>query len=194
MEIAKIIAKKKTGPQASRNPCGWKPSRPAPYPFWKISRATPNAAPVASRFVRTPRAAITGARRATSRSRNPSASTTPITSGVFAASACSRSWFSATVPPTRAPAGRSARSRSIVAPTAGLEGSRRRDRLDQGEAFHPARPPDSARCRDRAWRLPGDRRAVAAARRSGAPRARRRRRPAAPGCSRRVTRRLRGRP
>ena len=38
----------------------------------------------ASRLVRTPSAAISGACRATSRSRKPSASTTPITSGVFA--------------------------------------------------------------------------------------------------------------
>ena len=27
-------------------PCGSKPSSPAPWPFWKISRATPKAAPV----------------------------------------------------------------------------------------------------------------------------------------------------
>ncbi len=42
---------------------------------------------MASRFVTTPSAAISGAWRATSSSRKPSASTTPITSGVFAASA-----------------------------------------------------------------------------------------------------------
>ena len=64
-----------------------------------------------------------GACSATSSSRKPSASTTPMTSGVFAASAVSRSWFSATEPPTSAPAGRSARRRSIVAPTALSDGS-----------------------------------------------------------------------
>ena len=35
----------------------------------------------------------------------------------------SRSWFSATEPPTSAPAGKAARSRSIVSPTAGSDGS-----------------------------------------------------------------------
>ena len=64
-------------------PCDSKPSRPAPWPSWKISRATPNAAPTASRFVSTPTAAITGACSARSSSRKPSTSTTPITSGVF---------------------------------------------------------------------------------------------------------------
>ena len=49
--------------------------------------------------------------------------TTPITSGVFAESAVWRSWFSATAPPISDPVGSSARRRSIVAPTAGLEGS-----------------------------------------------------------------------
>src|SRR5262249_10910315 len=49
---------------------------------------------------------------------------TPITSGVFAARACSRSWFSAAAPPTSARAGNAVRSRSIVAPTALLDGRR----------------------------------------------------------------------
>ena len=49
-----------------------------------MSRATPNAAPTASRLVTTPTAAMIGARRATSSSRKPSARTTPMTSGVFA--------------------------------------------------------------------------------------------------------------
>ena len=43
--------------------------------------ATPNAAPVASRLVSTPAAASSGAWSANSSSRNPSPSTTPITSG-----------------------------------------------------------------------------------------------------------------
>ena len=53
------------------------------WPSWKISLATPNAAPVASRFVTTPTAAMIGACSATSSSRKPSASTTPMTSGVL---------------------------------------------------------------------------------------------------------------
>ena len=49
--------------------------------------------------------------------------TTPITSGVLADSAAWRSWFSATAPPISEPGGSAARSRSIVWPTAGLDGS-----------------------------------------------------------------------
>jgi hypothetical protein len=45
--------------------------------------ATPNAAPVASRLVSTPTAASSGAWSAISSSRKPSASTTPMTRGVF---------------------------------------------------------------------------------------------------------------
>ena len=45
-----------------------------------------------------------------------------MTSGVFAAKALSRSWFSADGPPTRAAAGSSSRRRSIVAPLASVEG------------------------------------------------------------------------
>ena len=46
-----------------------------------------------------------------------------MTSGVLADSSCSRSWFSATEPPTSAPAGSADRSRSTVAPTAWTDGS-----------------------------------------------------------------------
>ena len=49
--------------------------------------------------------------------------TTPITSGVLADRAVWRSWFSATAPPISDPAGSAARSRSIVRPTAGFDGS-----------------------------------------------------------------------
>ena len=103
--MAKTIAKKNTGAQAFRKPCGSRPSRPARWPSWKMSRATPNAAPTASRLVTTPTAARIGACSATSSSRKPSARTTPMTSGVLAVSAASRSWFSATEPPTSAPCG-----------------------------------------------------------------------------------------
>ena len=64
--MAKIIAKKKIGPQASRKPCDSKPSRPERWPSWKISLATPKAAPVESRLARTPIAATSGAWKATS--------------------------------------------------------------------------------------------------------------------------------
>ena len=121
--MAKTIAKKNTGAHAFRKPCGSRPSRPARWPSWKMSRATPNAAPTASRLVTTPTAARMGACSATSSSRNPSARTTPMTSGVLALSAASRSWFSATEPPTSAPSGRSLRRRSMVAPTALSDGS-----------------------------------------------------------------------
>ena len=43
--------------------------------------------------------------------------------GVWRRARLSRSWFSADGPPTSVPAGSSARSRSMVAPTAGSEGS-----------------------------------------------------------------------
>ena len=46
-----------------------------------------------------------------------------MTTGVLAASAASRSWFSAAGPPIRVPEGSSERRRSIVAPSWGLEGS-----------------------------------------------------------------------
>ena len=48
-----------------------------------IARPMPKAAPVARRFVRTPSAAISGACSATRSRTKPSASTTPITSGVL---------------------------------------------------------------------------------------------------------------
>ena len=113
---------------------------------------SPNAAPVASRFVSTPSAAIRGAWSATSRSRKPSTSTTPITSGVFAASARSRSWFSATAPPTSASCGSARRSRSIVAPTLRLDGSA------AGVAWISARPPLPV-CGGPTRAMPGSRRA-----------------------------------
>ncbi len=46
-----------------------------------------------------------------------------MTSGVLLASSDSRSWFSATAPPTIAPAGRSVRRRSIACPISPEEGS-----------------------------------------------------------------------
>ena len=81
MAMAKIIAKKNTGPQPSRNPCGVKPSSDAPCPSWKISFATPNAAAVESRLTAVPRIAIRGACSATSNSTKPRARMMPITSG-----------------------------------------------------------------------------------------------------------------
>ncbi|CAB4937487.1 unannotated protein [freshwater metagenome] len=71
----------------------------------------------------TPTAAMIGACRARSRSRNPRPSTTPTTSGVFEDSAASRSWFSAGWPPTLVPGGSSARRRSTVRPSAGSDAS-----------------------------------------------------------------------
>ena len=91
---------------------------------------------MASRFVTTASAAISGARTATSRSRKPSvehdADQRAASSG---AARCARSWFSAAWPPTRAPGGSAARRRSIVRPTAGLDGSA------LGIACTSARPP-----------------------------------------------------
>ncbi len=49
----------------------------------------------------------------------------------MAESAACRSWFSATAPPTRVPAGRSDRSRSIVLPDGRVGGVLPRDRLEQ---------------------------------------------------------------
>ena len=116
-------------------------------------------------------AAITGARTTTSRSRNPSASTAPITSGVFCRSALARSWFSAAWPPTRAPGGRSPRRRSIVRPVVSARRVGARDGLDQREAARPGlRPEHAGDARDRAGRPPPRPRPRAAARRSGAPR------------------------
>ena len=46
-----------------------------------------------------------------------------MTSGVLRESSASRSWFSATEPPTSAPGGSAERSRSIVAPVALEDGS-----------------------------------------------------------------------
>ena len=70
-----------------------------------------------------PSSAISGARSATSRSRNPSARTTPTTSGVDSSSWVLRSRFSRAAPPTCAESGRSARTRSTVSASAGSEGS-----------------------------------------------------------------------
>ena len=81
MAMAKIIAKKNTGPQPSRKPCGVNPSSDAPCPSWKISFATPNAAAVESRLTAVPRIAISGAWSATSSRMKPSAKMMPITSG-----------------------------------------------------------------------------------------------------------------
>ena len=106
-------------------------------------------------------------------------------SGVFWRSACARSWFSAAWPPTRAPGGRAARSRSIVRPTAGLDGSALGHRLHEGEAAGPGlRMRARGRCRDRAGRRPRRQQPDLAAWRSGALPARRRRRPAGSARSR----------
>ena len=176
-------------------PCDSKPSRPAPWPSWKISRPIPKAAAVASRFVTTPSAAMSGARTATSRSRKPSVEHDADHERRLRRSACARSWFSAAAPPTSAPAGRAARSRSMVRPTAGLDGSA------FGIACTRARPPrPGLRCEhagDAGIAPGGGRRRPrpdVAARRSGALRARRRRRPAASARSRCGSRRPWGRP
>ena len=133
IEMAKIITKKNTGAHASMKPCGSKPSRPLPWPSWKISRPAPKAAAVASRFVRTASAAISGAWTTTSSSRNPSASTAPITSGVLSRSALASSWFSAAWPPTTAP-GEVAAEAVDRRPVVALDGSER------GMAWISARP------------------------------------------------------
>ncbi len=96
--------------------------------------ATPKAAAVESRLASTPIAAISGAWKAISNSRKPSARMTPIASGVFAVSADSRSWFSAAGPPRRAAGGRSWRRRSIVTPVSVVEGPLARHSLDQNQA------------------------------------------------------------
>ena len=101
------MAPKNSGAQASTKPCGWKFSTPDRWPSWKIHFATPNAAAMDARLVTTPTNATSGLPRATSRSKNPSATSSPNTSGVRAESALSRSWFSAAAPPTSEPAGSS---------------------------------------------------------------------------------------
>ena len=123
-----------------------------------------------------------GACSATSRSRKPSASTTPITSGVFAASACSRSWFSAAAPPTSAP--RRQRGAEPVDRAARRPSS---DGSAFGTAWTSASPPrpgwageTRAMPGSRLRRRPRRRRPRARARRSGARPGRRRRTPAAP--------------
>ena len=95
-----------------------------------------------------------------------------MTTGVLAASAASRSWFSAAGPPIRAPEGSSARRRSIVAPSCGLEGSLvgiasistwppppgwgGRDRAMPGSALHRgSRPGGRAEAGATIWRAPG---------------------------------------
>ena len=97
--------RRRPAPQASRKPCDSKPSRPARWPSWKISFAIPKAAPVASRLVTTPIAAASGAWKASSSSRKPRPGRPRSPRGVFAASAASRSWFSAAGPPIRAARG-----------------------------------------------------------------------------------------
>ena len=57
-----------------------------------------------------------------------------MTSEVLAESSFCRSWFSATAPPSTVPAGSSLRSRLIVVPTAGLEGSWRGIAVTSDEA------------------------------------------------------------
>ena len=123
MAMAKIMAKKKTGAQASRKPWCSKPMKADPQPSWKTSRAIPKAAAVDSRLARVPSSAISGAWRATSRSRKPRVRITPMTSGVEESSWFLRSRFSTAAPPTTADAGRSARSRSTVVARAGFDGS-----------------------------------------------------------------------
>ena len=89
-----------------------------------------------------------------------------MTSGVSSASARSRSWFSATAPPTSAPAGSAARSRSTVAPTAVVGRVRRRDRLDQRRlaAARAAAGSDRGRCPGRLRQRSRDRAASACGR------------------------------
>ena len=121
-------------------------------------------------------------------------STTPITSGVLAESAASRSWFSATAPPTSAPAGSAPRRRSTVWPIEGLDGSA------FGIARMRARPPPRAAApaparspgRPARSRRPGPRRA--AGRRARAGRWRQARRPAGPASTPGASRRRWGRP
>ena len=134
---------------------------------------------MASRLVSTPIAAIRGAWKAISRSRKPRASMTPIASGAFVVSAASRSWFSAAGPPTRAPAGSSARSRSTVSPRAEVEGPRRGS-LRSGRASPPGLPAPAAppRSRIRAQHAP---RPARGTRRVGEVHLQRARRPGAEG-------------
>ena len=116
-------------------------------------RPTPNAAPSRAGWSARRASAISGACSATRRSRKPRPRTTRKTGSVFAASADSRSWFSAAAPPTSAPAGSAARSRSMVAPTAGSTGRRSGP---PGRARAPSRPRAAAGATARS---PGSRRA-----------------------------------
>ena len=82
-----------------------------------------------------------------------------MTSGVLADSVVSRSWFSATAPPTSAPAGSVERSRSIVAPIA-LDG-----RVGVRDDLHERACRRRRASRGMTWAMPGSALAIAATRR-----------------------------
>ena len=94
------------------------------WPSWKTSRATPNAAPTASRLVtHADRGEDRRLQRDEQQQEPEREHDADDQRGLARRAPASRSWFSATAPPTSAPCGQRRRSRSIVAPTAGSDGS-----------------------------------------------------------------------
>ena len=75
-------------------------SSEAPQPHWKTATTSPKLAPAASRFIAAATSGTTTLRKATMSSRQPSATITPMKSGILAPSTVAKSLKIAVSPPT----------------------------------------------------------------------------------------------